>query len=141
MKERFDARGWSLCHLDAGTIGNTPLVRIGKILFEIQDFGRGIPKDSQNKIFDIFYQVDSGIDRKFGGSRLGLSIARSIVLSHGGNIWVESTGIPGEGSTFRFTLPLTPVKDLEGKFRDVDIFKLKDTKRAIENNLKNKNVV
>jgi PAS domain S-box-containing protein len=99
-----------------------------QILFEIQDFGRGIPKDKQEKIFDIFYQVDSGIDRKFGGAGLGLSIARGIVLSHGGNIWVESTGTHDEGSIFRFTLPLTPVQDLEGKFRDVDIFKLKGTK-------------
>jgi len=109
------------------------------VLFVIQDFGRGIPKDKQEKIFEIFYQVDSGMDRKFGGAGLGLAISRGIVLSHGGNIWVESE--PDKGSTFRFALPITPVQDLEGKFRDVDIFKLKDTKRAIENDLRDKTIV
>jgi len=111
------------------------------ILFEVQDHGRGIPKEHQTKIFDTFYQVDSGMDRKFGGAGLGLAIARGIVLSHGGNIWVESSGTPGEGSTFKFTIPLTPVKDLEGKFREVDIFRLKDTKKTIENDLRNKTVI
>ena len=109
------------------------------VLFEIQDFGRGIPKDKQDKIFEIFYQVDSERDRKFGGVGLGLAISRGIILSHGGNIWVESE--PGKGSTFRITLPITPVQDLEGKFREVDIFKLKDTQRAMENDLREKTVV
>jgi len=109
------------------------------VLFEIQDFGRGIPKDKQDKIFEIFYQADSERDRKFGGVGLGLAISRGIILAHGGNIWVESE--PGKGSTFRLTLPITPVQDLEGKFREVDIFKLKDTQRAMENDLRDKTVV
>jgi len=109
------------------------------VLFEIQDFGRGIPKDKQDKIFEIFYQVDSERDRKFGGVGLGLAISRGIILAHGGNIWVESE--PGKGSTFRLTLPITPVQDLEGKFREVDIFKLKDSQRAMENDLRDKTVV
>ncbi len=109
------------------------------VLFEIQDFGRGIPKGKQDKIFEIFYQADSEKDRKFGGVGLGLAISRGIILAHGGNIWVESE--PEKGSTFRLTLPVTPVQDLEGKFREVDIFKLKDTQHAIENDLKDKTVV
>ena len=109
------------------------------VLFEIQDFGRGIPKDKQDKIFEIFYQVDSERDRKIGGVGLGLAISRGIILSHGGNIWVESE--PGKGSTFRLTLPITPVQDLEGKFREVDIFKLNDSQRAMENDLRDKTVV
>jgi len=125
--------------------GSSILVRVKKetdnLLIEVQDHGRGIPKEHQTKIFNTFYQVDSGMDRKFGGAGLGLSIARGIVLSHGGNIWVESSGLPGEGSIFKFTLPLIPVHDLEGKFRDVDIFRLKDTKKIIENDLRNKTVI
>jgi len=125
--------------------GSTIILRVKKetnnILYEVQDHGRGIPKEHQAKIFDTFYQVDSGMDRKFGGAGLGLSIARGIVLSHGGNIWVESTGTLGEGSTFKFTLPLIPVHDLEGKFREVDIFRLKDAKKTIENDLRNKTVI
>jgi signal transduction histidine kinase len=109
------------------------------VLFEIQDFGRGIPKDKQDKIFEIFYQTDLGRDRKFGGVGLGLAISRGIILSHGGNIWVESE--PEKGSTFRLTLPITPVQDLEGKFRDADIFKLNDTQREIENDLRDKTII
>jgi signal transduction histidine kinase len=94
----------------------------GNILFEVQDFGRGMPKNKQKKIFEAFYQVDSGKNTKFGGAGLGLSISRGIVMSHGGRIWVEST--LGKGSTFRFTLPLRPVKDIEEKFKAIDIFEL-----------------
>ena len=86
----------------------------------MQDFGRGIPKNKQKKIFETFYQVDSGKNTKFSGAGLGLSISRGIVMSHGGRIWVEST--LGKGSTFRFTLPLRPVKDIEERFKAIDIF-------------------
>jgi signal transduction histidine kinase len=108
------------------------------VLFEIQDFGRGIPKDKQDKIFEIFYQTDLERDRKFGGVGLGLAISRGIILSHGGNIWVESE--PGKGSTFRLTLPIIPVQDLEGKFREADIFKLNETQCVIENDLRDKTI-
>jgi len=94
------------------------------ILIEVQDFGRGIPSDKLTKVFDTFYQVDSGMDRKFGGAGLGLSISRGIVLAHGGKIWAESQ--EKKGSTFKFTLPLEPVKNLEDNFRNVDVFRLKE---------------
>ena len=92
------------------------------ILFEVQDFGRGIPKDKQDKVFETFYQVDSGEDRKFGGAGLGLAVSKGIVVSHGGRIWVESR--EGKGSTFSFTLPLKPVEDVEERFKAVDMFGL-----------------
>lgn len=95
------------------------------ILFEIQDFGRGVPEDKQIKIFETFYQVDSKGDRKFGGVGLGLSISKGIIQAHSGDIWVEST--LDTGSTFRFTLPLEPVGNIEKKFRDLDIFGLGKT--------------
>ncbi len=94
----------------------------GNILFEVQDFGRGIPKDKQDRIFETFYQVDSGKDTKFGGAGLGLAISRGILLAHSGKIWVKSK--EGKGSTFSFTLPIKPVKDLEERFKDVDMFLL-----------------
>ena len=59
------------------------------VLFEVQDFGRGMPKNKQKKIFEKFYQVDSGIDRKFGGIGLGLSISKKIIDAFGGKIWVD----------------------------------------------------
>jgi PAS domain S-box-containing protein len=85
--------------------GSKISVRVNKepeeVLFEIQDFGQGIPKNKQKKIFDIVYQIDSGIDG------LGFTIARGVVLAHGGKIWIESE--QGKGSIFRFTLPITPI--------------------------------
>jgi PAS domain S-box-containing protein len=90
------------------------------ILFEVQDFGRGIPKNKQKRIFETFYQVDSGMDRKFDGVGLGLSVSRGIILAHAGEIWVRST--LNKGSTFVFTLPIEPVQDIEGRFKEADIF-------------------
>ena len=95
------------------------------ILFEVEDFGRGIPKDKQDKVFETFYQVDSGTDTKFGGAGLGLAISHGIVIAHGGKIWVESEGISGKGSTFKFTLPIKSVKDIEKRFKGVDIFRVR----------------
>ncbi len=92
------------------------------ILFEVQDHGRGVPKDKQERIFETFFQVDSGSDVKFGGAGLGLAISRGIIIAHGGNIWVESEGKPGKGSTFKFTLPKKSVEDIEGRFKGVDVF-------------------
>jgi len=97
------------------------------ILFEIQDFGKGIPQGQQEKVFEMFYQVDSGSDRKFGGVGLGLAISQGIIMAHGGKIWVES--IVRKGSTFKFTLPLKPVKDVESRFKEIDLFGLKRKRR------------
>ncbi len=64
------------------------------------DNGPGIPLEDQSKIFDKFVQIKS--DKTLGGSGLGLAICKEIIRAHGGTIWVDS--IPGEGSTFTFTL-------------------------------------
>jgi PAS domain S-box-containing protein len=72
----------------------------------VQDFGIGIGKDHQQKIFDRFYQVNDK-DLLPSGLGLGLYLAHEIVKHHHGRIWVESH--KGEGSTFRFTLPLLEV--------------------------------
>jgi len=91
------------------------------VLFKVQDFGRGIPKNKIEKIFDTFYQVDSAKDRKLmSGTGLGLAISRGIVVAHGGNIFAESK--LGKGSTFSFTLPLKPVEDMEDRFKKFNIF-------------------
>jgi len=94
------------------------------VLFEVQDYGRGIPKEHHEKIFQTFYQVDSNTDMKFGGAGLGLAICYGIIIAHGGRIWVESTGKPGEGSTFKFVLPIESVSDIEKRFKGADVFGL-----------------
>jgi PAS domain S-box-containing protein len=93
------------------------------ILFEIQDYGEGIPKNKQKKIFEKFYQIDSGEDRKFGGTGLGLTISQKIVNAHGGKIWVDST--LGKGSTFKFSIPSQSIKNTENRFKkEINIFEL-----------------
>ncbi|MCD6542605.1 MAG: ATP-binding protein, partial [Thermoplasmata archaeon] len=90
-----------------------------KVVLEIQDFGRGIPKNKLKKIFEPFYQVDSGMDRKFGGAGLGLTIVKGIVEAHGGNVEIESK--VGEGTTFRVILPTRYIE----KERKIEIFSRK----------------
>lgn len=75
-----------------------------RVLFKVQDRGRGIPADKLESIFGRFQQVDTSDARQKGGTGLGLSICRNIVQQHNGQIWVES--VLGAGSTFCFTLPL-----------------------------------
>jgi signal transduction histidine kinase len=76
-------------------------VRVG-----VRDHGEGIAATNLPKLFQKFTQIDSTSTRSAGGTGLGLVICKGIVEQHGGQMSVEST--PGEGSTFFFTLPLTP---------------------------------
>lgn len=70
---------------------------------EVADTGIGIPPEDQDRIFEEFVSLDRGVDRRLGGSGLGLSIARRLIEMHGGELGLESA--PGEGSRFHFTLP------------------------------------
>ena len=81
------------------------------ILFEIQDFGLGIPKNEHEKIFSMFFQSKSSRNKHIKGAGLGLPISKAIVEAHGGRIWVDSK--MGKGSTFSFTLPIKPKKALK----------------------------
>ena len=69
----------------------------------IQDFGQGIAEEHHDRLFERFYSVDKARSRELGGSGLGLSIVKHIVLSHHGSIRVESE--VGKGSRFVISLP------------------------------------
>ncbi len=72
----------------------------------VHDEGDGIQEEDQQHIFERFYRVRTGMNGHVDGLGLGLYIAYGIVKQHGGRMWLESQ--PGHGSTFFFTLPLTP---------------------------------
>lgn len=75
--------------------------------FRVKDSGIGIKPQDANELFNKFVRGSGIAQIHPDGSGLGLFIAKSIIDAHGGKIWVESTG-EGKGSTFQFTLPLTP---------------------------------
>jgi signal transduction histidine kinase len=81
----------------------------------VQDFGIGISKDNQERVFGRFYQVgrESSTERH-DNLGVGLYIAKSIVERHGGQIWVKSRRTPSSrrGSTFCFSLPLKSSKKM-----------------------------
>lgn len=78
----------------------------GMIVFTVKDSGCGIPPEDADRVFACFEQSAATGKKASHGTGLGLSLARSMVNLHGGEIWMESW--PGLGSTFRFSLPICP---------------------------------
>ena len=93
----------------AGSVTVTVSVDSGKpplLAFAVTDTGIGIGGDAMPHLFTEFFQADSSISRRFGGTGLGLAICRRLVSLMGGTIRADSQ--VGEGSCFRFTVPLAP---------------------------------
>ena len=81
-------------------------VEDGYVQVDVRDSGIGIPPQDQERIFERFYRGENPLVLATAGTGLGLSIVRQLVEVHEGEIWFESSGIPGEGSVFSFTLPI-----------------------------------
>ncbi len=111
--------------------------QVGKrveLFFIVIDTGIGMTREAASKLFNSFTQVDSGISRKYGGTGLGLYIAKSLVEMMGGTINAESE--PGKGTTFTFSIWV----DLpEGEYKENDVFEKKSHDTILES-LRNQNM-
>jgi signal transduction histidine kinase len=76
-----------------------------ELVVSVADQGLGMPASELDRIFDRFHRVQGAVSCGIGGTGLGLAICKGLVEAHGGRIWADSEG-EGQGSTFRFTLPL-----------------------------------
>jgi PAS domain S-box-containing protein len=89
-----------------GTIKIHMQILNGKeIQVDVEDNGVGIPVQDQSRIFERFHRGEHPLVLATPGTGLGLPIVRQLVEMHNGRIWMNSRGIPGEGSVFSFTLP------------------------------------
>ena len=77
----------------------------------VEDSGIGIPKESQDMVFDRFYRVDKARSRQTGGTGLGLAIVKKIILMHHGTVKLHSE--EGLGTTFTVRVPLNYIEDNE----------------------------
>lgn len=103
-----------LYNLLANAIKFTPdggEVRLGaslcdaQVVISVADSGIGIKQEDLGRIFNPFEQVDNSLSRSYQGTGLGLSLTRTLVEQHGGQVWAESEGI-GKGAVFRVRIPV-----------------------------------
>jgi PAS domain S-box-containing protein len=88
--------------LSEGTVHVSMSMQGDQIILKVEDTGPGIPPDEQGRVFEKFYRATNTVEG-VEGSGLGLAIVKSIVDSHQGRVWVESTD--GKGSSFTVLLP------------------------------------
>jgi PAS domain S-box-containing protein len=73
---------------------------------DIKDTGVGVSPEDQERVFERFFRGEAPLVASVAGTGLGLSIVQYLVHLHGGEIWLKSSGVPGDGTTFSFTLPI-----------------------------------
>ncbi len=112
---------------DGATVTLSARAVPGALEIAVRDRGIGISPEDQQLIFEPFRQADGSSTRTYSGTGLGLSLVKSFVELHGGSVSVESAR--GDGSTFRFTLPLVaaedpPPEDLTGITEETGLFRI-----------------
>jgi signal transduction histidine kinase len=82
-----------------------------EVQVDVVDDGVGIAPKDHPRIFERFYRGDHPLVLASAGTGLGLAMAKTLVEMHNGRIWFSSSGIPGEGSVFSFTLPIQEMEE------------------------------
>ena len=77
-----------------------------QIALSVRDYGKGIPPADQARLFQRFVRLERDMNSPTRGSGLGLYISKQLITAMHGRIWVESSGLEGQGSTFILTLPI-----------------------------------
>ena len=96
-----------------------------------------------SRLFESFTQVDASTTRKYGGTGLGLAISQRLVELMGGSVWVESEGIPGQGSSFHFAIHVEPAERVRTAANPREDRHLLEGKRAliVDDNLTNRRIL
>jgi CheY-like chemotaxis protein len=109
----------------------------GGAVLQVSDDGRGIDRENLTRIFDLFFQADSTVDRATGGLGIGLTLVQRLARLHGGDVKAESEG-RGRGASFTVRLPVIaapetrprpPERDLAGQGKTVLIVEDNDDGR------------
>ena len=78
----------------------------GDVQVDVKDSGIGVSIEQRERVFERFFRGEDAMVLATPGTGLGLPIVKQLVEMHHGKIWMDSMGIPGQGNTFSFTLPV-----------------------------------
>jgi GAF domain-containing protein/DNA-binding response OmpR family regulator len=106
---KFTERGEVVLSVESRDAGSETELNI-----YVRDTGIGIPEEQMGRLFQSFSQADSSIARRYGGTGLGLAISRRLAEAMNGSLSAESSGVAGQGSTFKLSvrLPAAPASAL-----------------------------
>jgi PAS domain S-box-containing protein len=111
-----------------------------ELIFAVRDTGIGIPPEAQARLFQSFSQVDASTTRQYGGTGLGLAISKRLVEMMGGRLWMDS--VPGQGSTFHFTITVETVASTPRHFLGSGVADLMDKRLLIvDDNATNRRIL
>jgi len=94
---------------EGGQIGVRIRAQVDGVIISVRDRGLGVPPAEHERVFERYFRLSGDpARRQIRGNGLGLYLVRGVVEAHGGTAWIESTGVPGEGTIVHLLLPWLP---------------------------------
>jgi PAS domain S-box-containing protein len=94
---------------EGGQIGVRVRAQVDGVIISVRDRGLGVPPSEHERIFERYFRIAGDpVRRQIKGNGLGLYLVRGVVEAHGGTVWIESTGVSGEGTIVHVLLPWAP---------------------------------